>query len=89
MKDKQGKPVKDHHGNPFLDPETLPDFLRPPPKERIKGKAHVELGRWTDLAIGAVKQLHGKHKELVAIITAQGQEILSLRAEIDQLKGAS
>ncbi len=89
MKDKQGNPVKDHHGNPFLDPETLPDFLRPPLEQRKEGKAHVELGRWTDLAIGAVKQLYGKHKEVVEIITAQAEEILSLKAEIDQLKGAS
>lgn len=62
MKDTQGAPVLNDHGNPYIDPESLPDFLRPLPADRAPGKAHVELGAWTDLAIGGVKQLYRKHK---------------------------
>lgn len=87
MKDAQDKPVLNEHGNPYLDPNSLPDFLRPSLEERVEGKAHVELGAWADLAIGAVKQLHGKHQDLEQVVVQQSVKIIELENEIDILKG--
>jgi hypothetical protein len=68
---KEGKTQMDKHGDvPLIDYNTIPDFLKDVFKmpDGTTKRKYVRPSNLAMFAMGAIKQLHGKHRDLEALI---------------------